>query len=97
MHAGGQGRGLPSNLAVSSGKAKLLDNNNAPNINILTNTFFIESSPQLSKSSTYDSLMLCRIHNNPLALLLFSEYGTNFSQNGNLGEDESGSLPIRAS
>jgi hypothetical protein len=39
--AGGHGKGFPSCFSCSSGNAKLLDSNNAPNINILTNSFFI--------------------------------------------------------
>jgi len=70
------------------GNAKLLDNSNVPNINILTKKLFIDFSPWYAKITNCQFYCSFSIAYNPLALLGISEYGTDFSQNGNLEEGD---------
>jgi len=66
----------------------VVESNNAPSINTLTKIFFIDFSPWYAKITNRQFYRAFSIAYNPLALLGISEYGTDFSQNGNLEEGD---------
>ena len=68
----------------------------APTTNAFINIFFIEVFSWLDKVRPAIVTSTCRIHNNLMALLVISECGTEFSQNGNLAEEGKCYRTIRA-